>query len=54
MILKPIEELKDYHVKRITPKRVLVAIDVNDFTSSDRAFDLACTISFPADRKSVV
>ena len=48
MILKPIEELKDYHVKRITPKRVLVEIDVDDYTSSDQAFDFACTISLPA------
>ena len=42
--MEPVQELKDYHVNEIHLHRVLVAIDVDDFTSSDQAFDFACTV----------
>lgn len=37
------QELRDYRVSEHRYQRVLVAVDVDDFDSSDRAFDYGCT-----------
>lgn len=39
------KQLQDYHVSEVQYQRILVAIDVDDFTSSDQAFNFACSLA---------
>lgn len=42
-------ELKNYQVTEKRFKKILVGIDVDDFTSSDHAFNAACTMARDLD-----
>lgn len=39
------EDLADYHVSTMHYSRILIAVDDDDFISSRRAFDYACTVA---------
>ncbi|UQS82007.1 universal stress protein [Bombilactobacillus folatiphilus] len=39
------QALKDYRVQEKSFQNILVAIDIDDFTSSDHAFNCACTMA---------
>ncbi|UQS83087.1 universal stress protein [Bombilactobacillus thymidiniphilus] len=38
-------QLRNYHVETVEYQRALVAVDIDDFTSSERAFNYACTVA---------
>lgn len=39
------KDLEDYHVSTMHYSRIMIAVDDDDFISSQRAFDYACTVA---------